>query len=54
MFSYATRPLLFGRSANDTALVEFEFADGFGLDGDMGEDACVEVCDLLIFFVGGG
>ena len=50
--SYATRPLLLGRSANDTALVEFEVADGFGLDGNVGEDE-VEVCDLLIFFAGG-
>lgn len=50
--SYATRPLLLGRSANDTALVECEVADDFGLDGDMGGGE-VEVCDRFIFFVGG-
>lgn len=52
VFSYATRPLLFGRSANDTALTEFEVADDFGLDGNMGEGE-FEVCDLLSFFAGG-
>ena len=51
--SYATRPLLLGRSAKDTALAELEVADDFGLDGDMGEGE-VEVCDLFILFVGGG
>lgn len=50
--SYATRPLLLGRSAKDTALVEFEVADDFGLDGSMDEGE-VEVCDLFIFFAGG-
>ena len=52
VFSYATRPLLLGRSANDTALVEFEGADDFGLDGDMGECE-FDVYDLLVFFAGG-
>ena len=52
VFSYATRPLLLGRSANDTALVEFEVAEDFGLDGDMGERE-FEVGDLFIFFVRG-
>ena len=50
--SYATRPLLLGRSAKDTALTECEVADDFGLDGDVGEGD-LEVCDLLIFLVGG-
>lgn len=50
--SYATRPLLLGRSANDTTLVECEVADDLGLGGDVGEGE-LEVCDLLIFFVGG-
>ena len=52
VFSYATRPLLLGRSANDTALMEFEVADDFDFDGDMGEGE-FEVCDLLTFFAGG-
>ena len=52
VFSYVTRPLLFGRSAKDTTLAECEVAEGFGLDGDMGEGESV-VCDLFIFFVGG-
>lgn len=32
--------------------MEFEVADDFGLDGDVGE-AAFDVCDLLIFLVGG-
>ena len=32
--------------------MEFEVADDFGLDGDVGEGE-FEVCDLLIFLVGG-
>ena len=32
--------------------MEFEVADDFGRDGDVGE-AEVEGCDLLIFLVGG-
>lgn len=52
VFSYAARPLLLGRSAKETALVEFEVADDFSLDGDVGEGD-VEVCDLLIFLLGG-
>ena len=51
--SYATRPLLLGRSAKETALVEVEVADDLGLDGDMGEGE-FDVCDLFIFFAGGG
>ena len=50
--SYATRPLLLGRSTKETALVEVEVADDFGLAGDMGEGDFA-VCDLLIFLVGG-
>ena len=52
VFSYAARPLLLGRSAKDTTLMEFDVADDLGLDGDVGEGE-FEVCDLLIFFVGG-
>ena len=50
--SYATRPLLLGRSAKDTALTECEVADDFGLDGDVGEGD-LDGCDLLTFLVGG-
>ena len=51
--SYATLPLLLGRSAKETTLGCDEDVDDRGLDGVIG-DAVSEVCDRLIFFVGGG
>ena len=52
--SYAARPLLLGRSAKVTDLVE-EAVDDRGRDGSMGDDVVeVEVCDRFAFFEGGG
>lgn len=53
MCSYAFRPLLFGRSAKETALVAEDVVDDRGRDdGDVG-DVEFDVCDRLTFFVGG-
>ena len=50
--SYAALPLLLGRSAKETVLVEDEVVDDRCLSGELGEDV-FDVCDRLIFFVGG-
>ena len=50
--SYAALPLLFGRSAKETVLVEDEAVDDRCLRGEIGEDV-FDVCDRLTFFVGG-
>ena len=57
MCSNAALPLLFGRSfgrsAKETVFeVDDEVVDDRGRKGDVG-DGEFEVCDLLIFFVGG-
>ena len=52
VFSYAARPLLLGRSAKVTDLVD-EAVDDRGRDGVVGDDE-VEVCYRLAFFEGGG
>ena len=52
---YVVRPLLLGRSANETVLVDDidDAVEDLGRDNRVGDDADV-VCDLLTFFVGGG
>lgn len=50
--SYAALPLLLGRSAKETTLACDDAVVDRGLDGVDGE-AESEVCDRLIFFVGG-
>ncbi len=51
--SYAFLPLLFGRSAKETALVADDAVDDRGRDGEV--DAVeVDVCDRLTLLVGGG
>ena len=50
--SYAALPLLFGRSANDTVLVDDEDVDDRCLGGEVG-DVVLDVCDRFTFFVGG-
>ena len=50
--SYAFLPLLFGRSANETALVADDAVDDRGRDGELG-DVEVDVCDRLTFLAGG-
>ena len=52
VFSYAALPLLLGRSAKETAFACDELVDDRGLDGVVCGDE-LEVCDRLIFFVGG-
>lgn len=51
VWSYVALPLLLGRSANETVLVDV--IDDRGRDDDTG-DCEVDECDLLTFFVGGG
>jgi len=53
VFSYTALPLLFGRSANETTFVwDDEVVEDRDLDGIVGEGE-FEVCDRLIFLVGG-
>ena len=50
--SYAFLPLLLGRSAKETALVDDEAVNDRGRGGSVG-DVDVDGCDRLTFFVGG-
>ena len=50
--SYAALPLLFGRSAKETVLVEDEAVDDRCRSGETGEDV-LDACDRFTFFVGG-
>ena len=52
VWSNAGLPLLRGRSANETVLVEDEVVEDRCLNGEVGEFA-FDVCDRLTFFVGG-
>ena len=51
VLSYAALPLLFGRSAKETFLVDDDVDDRGRVD-DVG-DGDVDECDLLTFLVGG-
>ena len=50
--AYAALPLLFGRSAKETVLVDENVVDARGFDGEVGEGV-FDVCDRFTFFVGG-
>lgn len=52
VWSYVALPLLLGRSAKETVLVDDAVSDR-GRDDEMGNGEFDE-CDLLTFFVGGG
>lgn len=51
VWSYVALPLLLGRSANETVLVD-DVVNDRGRDDETGDDE-LDVCDLLTFFVGG-
>ena len=52
VFSYAARPVLFGRSANETVFVPEEAVEDRWRSGEVGDDA-FDVCDSFIFLFGG-